>query len=211
VGYGQSESPLICNSEVGDPAAVVATTVGRVSPQNDIKLVDLISGKTVPIGEVGEICVRSPANMTGYYRMPEASAEVIDAEGWLRTGDLGSMDAEGYIRVRGRSREVIIRGGQNIYPPEIEQALALHPAVAAAAALGVADERLGQQVAGVVVLRDGQTVVPAALEQFLAERIAYYKIPRNWRFVDQLPMTASGKVRKVELAPLFDTTKESSP
>ncbi len=210
VGYGQSECPLICNSEAGDPAAVVATTVGRASPQNDIKLVSLVTGETVPIGEVGEICVRSPANMTGYYRMPEATAEVIDAEGWLHTGDLGSMDAEGYIRVCGRSREVIIRGGQNIYPPEIEQALALHPAVAAAAALGVEDERLGQQVAGVILLREGQTADGAALEAFLVERIAYYKIPRQWRFVDRMPMTASGKIRKVELARLFDKENERS-
>jgi fatty-acyl-CoA synthase len=204
VGYGQSESPLIANSDVGDPAAIVATTVGRASPQNDIKLVDLISGATVPIGEVGEICVRSPANMAGYYRMPAASLEVIDGEGWLRTGDLGSMDSEGYISVRGRSREVIIRGGQNIYPPEIEQALALHPAVAAAAAIGVPDDRLGQLVAGVIVLREGYSIDGAALEAFLAEQIAYYKIPRQWRFVERMSMTASGKIRKVELGPLFD-------
>jgi fatty-acyl-CoA synthase len=142
--------------------------------------------------------------MSGYYRMPEASAEVIDADGWLHTGDLGSMDAEGYIRVRGRSREVIIRGGQNVYPPEIEQALALHPAVAAAAAIGVPDERLGQQVAGIVQLRPGHAADGPALEAFLAAQIAYYKIPRLWRFVDAMPMTASGKIRKVELAGLFD-------
>lgn len=203
VGYGQSECPLVCNSEVGDPAAVIAATVGRACPQNDIKLVDLVTGSAVPIGEVGEICVRSPANMTGYYRMPEATAEVIDADGWLHTGDLGAMDEAGYVRVRGRSREVIIRGGQNIYPPEIEQALALHPAIAAAAALGVPDERLGQQVAGVVQVREGHEVGAEALAEFLAGHVAYYKIPRHWRFVDAMPMTASGKIRKVELAGLF--------
>lgn len=205
VGYGQSECPLVCNSEVGDPAAIIAATVGRACPQNDIRLVDLTSGAPVPLGEVGEICVRSPANMTGYYRMPEATAEVIDADGWLHTGDLGSMDEAGYVRVRGRSREVIIRGGQNIYPPEIEQTLTLHPAVAAAAAIGVPDERLGQQVAGVVQIREGHAADQTALEEFLAGQIAYYKIPRQWRFVAAMPMTASGKIRKVELAGLFDT------
>lgn len=205
VGYGQSECPLVCNSEVGDPASIIASTVGRACRQNDVKLVDLSSGATVPIGEVGEICVRSPANMSGYYRMPEASAEVIDGEGWLHTGDLGSMDAEGYVQVRGRSREVIIRGGQNVYPPEIEQALALHPAVAMSAAMGVPDARLGQRIAGVVQLRAGQATDGPALEEFLAGQIAYYKIPRDWRFVETMPMTASGKIRKVELSGLFES------
>lgn len=205
VGYGQSESPLVANSEIGDPATIIATTVGRGCPQNDVKLVDLSTGEIVEIGQVGEICVRSPANLIGYFRMPEATAEVIDADGWLRTGDLGSMDAQGYISVRGRSREVIIRGGQNVYPAEIEQALARHPSVASAAAIGISDARLGQAVAGVVQLCAGHTGDTAALEAFLAGQIAYYKIPRHWRFVDAMPLTASGKIRKVELAKLFAT------
>jgi fatty-acyl-CoA synthase len=204
VGYGQSECPLICNSTIGDPPEIIATTVGRPVAQNSVKIADRETGDPVALGEVGEICVRSPAGMSGYYRMPEATAEVIDAEGWLHTGDLGSMDAEGFVRVLGRSRDVIMRGGQNIYPAEIEDALALHPAVAAAVAIGLPDERLGQTVAGVVRLKDGCRVEAKELEAFLAERVAYYKLPRSWRFVEGFPMTASGKIRKVELPSLFE-------
>ena len=205
VGYGQSESPLIANSEIDDPAALIAATVGRACPQNDVRLIDRVTGEVVAVGDVGEICVRSPANMIGYHRMAEATADVIDAGGWLHTGDLGSMDDQGYIRVRGRSREVIIRGGQNIYPAEIEQAIALHPAVAAAAAIGVPDERLGQLVGAVVVAREDQPIDGGALEAFLAGHISHYKIPRHWRFVERMPMTASGKIRKLDLATLFGT------
>jgi acyl-CoA synthetase (AMP-forming)/AMP-acid ligase II len=155
------------------------------------------------LDEVGEVQVRSPAAMTGYFRNPQATAEVLDAEGWLRTGDLGSLSSLGHLTLRGRAREVIMRGGVNIYPAEIENVLIQHPAVLAAAAVGVADERLGQQVAAVVVLRDGAEAPPPELEAFVRERIAHYKVPRVWRFVDRLPMTASGKVRKADLAALF--------
>jgi acyl-CoA synthetase (AMP-forming)/AMP-acid ligase II len=136
--------------------------------------------------------------MEGYFRMPERTAEVLPGDGYLRTGDLGSMDAAGHIAIRGRSREVIIRGGENIYPAEVEAALGEHPEVAACAVVGVADPSWGELVGASVVTR-GNRVDPAELESFLAGRIAHFKIPRVWRFTDALPMTASGKIRRTEV------------
>lgn len=201
--FGQSESPLITSSLPDDDTRLLAETAGRVAAHVELKIVDRVTGRPLLLGETGEVCVRGPCVMQGYHGMPEATAAAFDAEGYLRTGDLGSLDAQGYVRIHGRTREVIIRGGENIYPAEVEEALLGHPGVAAAAVIGVADERWGQQVGAAVVPRDGAQLTPEALEAHAATRLAHFKVPRRWRFVDSLPMTPSGKVRKMEVTGWF--------
>lgn len=203
VVFGQSESVMITTSVPSDPPEIAAETSGRVAPHVEVKIVDVATGSTLKVGEVGEICARSPMVMTGYFRQPEATAKTIDADGFLHTGDLGSLDAEGYLRIHGRTREVIIRGGENIYPAEIEDYLAEHPDVISLAVVGVPDERWGQTVACAVVLREGATLDPAAMEEFAAQGLAHFKIPRSWLALDAFPLTASGKIRKVEVEKLF--------
>jgi len=203
VTFGQSEYPIITLSTPGDDPALLATTVGRVAPHVELKIVDINTGATLPHGERGEICARGPLMMQGYYRAPEATANTIDAEGFLHTGDLGTLDAAGYVRVLGRIRAVIIRGCENIYPAEIEDALLLHPGVAGAAAVGVPDDRWGQQVGAAVRLRPGFTASPEDLAAHLATRLAHFKVPQHWLFVDEFPMTPNGKISKVGVEQLF--------
>jgi fatty-acyl-CoA synthase len=203
VTFGQSEYPVITLSAPGADPRLLAETVGRVAPHAEVKIVDLATGATVPYGDTGEICVRGPLMMQGYYRAPEATAKTITADGFLHTGDLGTLDEEGYIRILGRARDVIIRGGENIYPAEVEDALLLHPAVAAVAVVGVPDAKWGQQVGAAVRLREGCDACPAELEEHLASRLAHFKRPRHWLFVSAFPMTSSGKVSKVEVEKLF--------
>jgi fatty-acyl-CoA synthase len=194
--YAQSECPLITNSEPGDPPDQVATTAGRPVDATEVRVVDPVTGVEAALGETGEIQVRSPVVMAGYFRMPERTAEALPGDGFLRTGDLGSLDAGGYLTVKGRIREVIIRGGENIYPAEVEAALSEHPQVVSSAVVGIADPAWGE-IVGASVLITGALVAPADLEAFLAERLAHFKVPRVWRFVDEFPVTASGKIRRV--------------
>lgn len=203
VAFGQSESPIVSSGLPDDPFQRVVTTAGRVSPHVALKIADA-EGRVLALGEVGRICVAGPCVMKGYFAMPQATAAVFDAEGFLDTGDLGSLDAEGYLRIEGRARDVVIRGGENIYPAEVEQVLLTHPAVAAIAVVGVPDERWGQQLAAAVELRAGATCANEALEAYAAIRLAYFKVPRRWLFVDRLPLTASGKVQKVTVEGWFD-------
>jgi acyl-CoA synthetase (AMP-forming)/AMP-acid ligase II len=207
--YAQSECPLITNSEPGDTPGQVATTAGRPVDETEVRIIDPATGLEAAPGETGEIQVRSPVVMAGYYRMPERTAEVLPGDGFLRTGDLGSLDADGYLTVRGRIREVIIRGGENIYPAEVEAALAEHPEVAACAVVGIADPSWGELVGASLVTR-GNPVEPSDLEAFLAGRIAHFKIPRVWRFVDGFPMTASGKIRRVAVKEEMNALREAS-
>jgi fatty-acyl-CoA synthase len=203
IGFGQSEAPMITGTDLKDSPEIIATTVGRPLPHTEVKIVDPKTRATLDLDEVGEVAVRSPLVMEGYFNQPEATAEAIDAEGFLYTGDLGRMDAEGIVRLHGRARELIIRGGENIYPIEVEDALLEHPAVDVAAVLGVDHERWGQEVAAVVRLRSGQPASAAELEAFVGRRVAHFKVPRRWAFVEAFPMTASGKIRKTELVGLF--------
>ena len=203
IGYGQSECPIVTGTSRDDDVDTIATTVGRPVCNSEVKITDPQTGALLLLGEIGEVCVRSPLIMSEYFGMPQATAETIDAEGFLHTGDLGSMDGTGIMRIHGRAREVIIRGGENIYPAEVEDALLRHPAVQQAAVVGVDDEKWGQQVGAVVQLRSGMDADIEQLRDFAAERIAHFKIPRHWRFVNAWPMTASGKIRKIELNPLF--------
>jgi fatty-acyl-CoA synthase len=205
VVFGQSESVMITSSVPSDRPEIAAETSGRAAPHVELKICDPQSGATLRVGEVGEVCARGPMVMTGYFRQPEATAKTIDALGFLHTGDLGSLDAEGYLRIHGRTREVIIRGGENIYPAEIEDYLLEHPDVVSLAVVGVPDERWGQTVAAAVKLRDGTELDPEAMEAFAAKGLAHFKIPRSWLALDEFPLTASGKIRKVEVEKLFQT------
>lgn len=196
VTYGQSECPTISHTPPDADPETVATTIGRPVAGSEIRIVDPESDRIVPLGAIGEIRVRSPYLMDGYWHMPERTAETIGADGFLRTGDLGSMDARGYLTFRGRERDVIIRGGENIYPAEVEEVLVAHPGVADVVLVGVEDRRLGERVVGVVVPAPGAEITGAELTEFLRDRVAYFKIPSAWRFTESLPMTASGKVQR---------------
>jgi len=194
--YGQSESPAITSTDIHDDAGTIADTVGRPVAGVDVRIVDPATGEIVPVGAVGEIQARSPYVMRGYWGMPEQTAEVMTEDGFLRTGDLASMAEDGSVTFAGRARDVIIRGGENVYPAEVEEHLLAHPGVAAAVLVGIEDERLGERVAGVVVRAPGSTVTGEELTDHLRAAVARFKIPEMWRFVDGLPMTASGKVRR---------------
>jgi fatty-acyl-CoA synthase len=206
IGYGQSEFPIISATLPDDPVEIACDTVGKTLPHIELKIVDPQTGATLRCGEIGEICLRGPMCMDGYWDNAKATAETIDSDGFLHTGDLGSLDAAGYCRVRGRLREMIIRGGENVYPVEIENALMTHPDVAMVAVIGVAHARLGQEVGAVVKLRPGASAGSAELERHVAGYVASFKVPRAWHFVDAMPMTASGKIRKFELEGIFAPT-----
>ncbi|MFC3172708.1 class I adenylate-forming enzyme family protein [Novosphingobium bradum] len=206
IGFGQSECPVATGTLKGSPLDEICDSVGRAVPHTAIAIVDR-EGRPVPFGETGEICVRSPAVMDGYWDNPEATATTITADGFLHTGDLGTMEPDGLVRIRGRLREVIIRGGENVYPPEIEAVLHTHPAVAMAAVVGVDHQRLGQDVAAVIQLRPGATAQTRELEDFVEKYVARFKVPRHWHYVEAMPMTVSGKIRKVELEQLFGQEK----
>jgi fatty-acyl-CoA synthase len=209
--YAQSECPLITNSEPGDTPDQVSTTAGRPVEATEVRILDPVTGREAVGGETGEIAVRSPIVMAGYYRMPERTAEVLPGDGFLRTGDLGSIGADGRLTVRGRIREVIIRGGENIYPAEVEAALSEHPEVAGCAVVGIADRAWGEIVGAAVLtgISSGSSISPADLEAFLAGRLAHFKIPRVWRFVDAFPMTASGKIRRLTVKEELNAARDA--
>ncbi len=204
IGYGQSESGAVTNTVLDDSIDMLCETIGRPSPHTEVMIADRETGEPLPFGQVGEICARSPGNMTGYWGNPEATAATIRPDGFLRTGDLGAMDEHGYVRFAGRLREVIIRGGENIYPAEVEDALLSHPAVALAAVVKVPHERLGHEVGAVVTLAPGAEADIADLEAHAATQVAHFKVPRHWRVLGEMPLTVSGKIRKVELEKLFE-------
>ena len=198
--YGQTESsPVITQSLPEDGFTERAETVGRPGRQVEVKVVDPVDGSTVPRGEVGEICTRGYHVMLGYYEMPEATAEAIDPDGWLHTGDLGSMDARGYCRIEGRLKDMIIRGGENIFPREIEQRLFTHETVGDVAVVGIPDEKWGEQVCAFIRAAPGATLQRDELDAWVRAELAAYKAPRRWVFVEEFPMTPSGKVQKFVL------------
>jgi fatty-acyl-CoA synthase len=201
--YGQTECSPIATM-IGPHEAVEdkATTVGRALPFTEIRIADPAGGETVPCGTIGEICTRGYHVMLGYHDNPQATAETIDGDGWLHTGDLGSMDERGYVKVEGRLKDMIIRGGENIYAREIEDVLFQHPAVAEAAVVGVPDETWGERVSA-FVRRAGDDVTAAELFDWCRTHLAAYKAPTRWVFVDALPLTASGKVQKFVLRNAF--------
>jgi fatty-acyl-CoA synthase len=202
--YAQTEaSPVITQVRPDDPAARRATTDGRALPQTEVKITDPAIGATVPHGAVGELCARGYLVMRGYFDNPAATAAAIDSEGWLHTGDLATMDAEGYCRVVGRLKDMIIRGGENIYPAEIEALLITHPTVSDVAVVGVPDEKWGEVVAAFVRPAPGQTPTAEELFAYCRAHLAPHKTPRHWRFVEQFPQTPSGKIQKFVLREQF--------
>ncbi len=199
--YGMTEtSPVSTQTRTDDALERRVSTVGRVGPHLEIKVVDPGTGQTVPRGTSGEFCTRGYSVMSGYWNDPAKTAEVIDADGWMHSGDLAAMDACGYVQITGRIKDIVMRGGENISPREIEEFLHTHPAIVDAHVIGVPDERYGEEVMAVVKLRDGTAELTIdELREFCAGRIARFKIPRYLRIVEEFPMTVTGKVRKVEM------------
>lgn len=199
--YGMTEtSPVSTQTRPGDALEQRVATVGRVNPHVEIKIIDPISGETVPIGSDGELCTRGYLVMSGYWKDPEKTAEAIDEQGWMHSGDMAEMDAAGYVRVTGRMKDMVIRGGENIYPREIEEFLYTHPDIIDAQVIGVPDDRYGEELMAWVRLRHGAAHLSAgALRDFCLDHLAKYKIPRYVMIVDEFPTTVTGKVRKAEM------------
>jgi fatty-acyl-CoA synthase len=197
IGYGQTEaSPLITLTSVDDPIEVRVGTVGRPIPGLEVKLVNQASRDLVPAGETGELCVRGHCVMAGYYNNPQATGNAINRDGWLHTGDLARCRDDGNYRIVGRSRELIIRGGENIYPAEVEEFLHRHPAIAEVAVAGVPDAKYGEVVAAWFVLKADTKVHPEELRQYCQGQIAHFKVPQYVMIVESLPRTVTGKIRK---------------
>ncbi|HET6393495.1 MAG TPA: AMP-binding protein, partial [Blastococcus sp.] len=199
--YGMTEtSPVSTQTGADDDLDRRTSTVGRVHPHLEVKVVDPATGLTVPRGEPGEFCTRGYSVMLGYWEEPEKTAEVIDRARWMHTGDLAVMDGEGYLNIVGRIKDMVIRGGENVYPREIEEFLYSHPDVVDAQVIGVPDERYGEELMAWVRLREGAEPLTAeSLREFCAGRLAHYKVPRYVKVVDEFPMTVTGKIRKVEM------------
>ncbi|HEY0228284.1 MAG TPA: AMP-binding protein, partial [Mycobacterium sp.] len=196
--YGMTETaPVSSQTRVGDSLERRVSTVGRVGPHLEVKVVDPATGQIVPRNAVGELCTRGYSVMTGYWNQPELTADVIDADGWMHSGDLAAMDDDGYMRITGRIKDMVIRGGENIYPREIEEFLYAHPDIVNAQVIGVPDETYGEELMAVVKLRDGASALTVErLREFFSGQLAHFKIPRYLRVVDEFPMTVTGKVRK---------------
>ena len=204
IAFGQTESaPVMTMTRRDDPVELRVATVGRLLPDIEGKIVDPESGKDLPADVQGEIVTRSACVMKGYYKMPEATAEAIDRDGWLHTGDLGEMDKNGYFKVTGRIKDMIIRGGENIYPREIEEFLYKHSKVVNVQVIGIPDKKYGEQVLAAIQLKDGQTATSEEFSEFCKGKIARHKIPKYWEFVDTFPMTASGKIQKYKMKETF--------
>jgi fatty-acyl-CoA synthase len=199
--YGMTEtSPVSTQTGADDDLDRRTATVGRVHPHLEVKVVDSTTGIPVPRGTPGEFCTRGYSVMLGYWNEPEKTAEVIDAARWMHTGDLAVMDEAGYLNIVGRIKDMVIRGGENVYPREVEEFLYTHPDVVDAQVIGVPDERYGEELMAWVRLREGaEPLTPEALREFCAGRLAHYKVPRYVKVVDAFPMTVTGKVRKVEM------------
>ena len=195
--YGQTESsPAITMSRVDDPLELRVSTVGCALPNTEVKIVSRETGETQPLGQTGELCTRGYLVMKGYDQDPEATAAAIDREGWLHTGDLAVMREDGYVGFRGRAKDIIIRGGENIYPREVEEFLHEHPKIADAYIVGLPDARLGETVLAWIQLKPGETATAEEIRSFCRGRIAYFKIPQHIRFVETFPMTVTKKVQR---------------
>jgi fatty-acyl-CoA synthase len=195
IAYGMTEtSPVSFQSSTTDPLNKRTTTVGQIAPHLEVKIIDPL-GDVVPVGETGEICTRGYSVMQGYWDDEEKTREVI-VDGWMHTGDLGTLDKEGYCNIVGRLKDMLIRGGENIYPREVEEFLFRHPKIQSVQVFGVPDKKYGEEVCAWIVLRPGEHATQEDIREFCGGQIAHYKIPRYIRFVDELPMTVTGKVQK---------------
>jgi fatty-acyl-CoA synthase len=200
IAYGQTESsPVITQTRTEDPLELRVSTVGRVLPETEVRIVDVDTGEDCDPGEQGELWTRGYLVMKGYYKMEDKTREVIDEDGWLHTGDLAVMDENGYVRITGRAKDMIIRGGENVYPREIEEFLYTHPDVSDVQVYGVPDEKYGEQVAAAIKRRQGSDLTEEDVKEFCRKNIARYKVPFYVDFVEEYPMTASGKIQKYKL------------
>jgi fatty-acyl-CoA synthase len=200
IAFGQTEnSGAMSLTRPDDPFELKAATVGVPMPHTEVKIINPATGEVVPCGERGEICCRGYLVMQGYYNMPERTAEAIDTEGWLHTGDLATMNAQGYINIVGRLKEMVIRGGENIFPREIEELLIRHPKVADVQVLGVPDPFFGEELLAVVIPKPDVQLTEEELREYCKDRISRQKVPRYFQFVESYPLTGSGKVQKFVL------------
>lgn len=199
IAYGMTEtSPVSLQTGPEDELEVRVTSVGRTQPRLESKVIDA-EGNTLPRGEIGELCTRGYSVMLGYWNNPEATAESIDEEGWMHTGDLAQMDEAGFVRIVGRSKDMIIRGGENIYPRELEEFFFTHPAVADVQVIGIPCSKYGEEIVAWVRLHPGYSASAETLREWAKARIAHFKVPRHFRFVDEFPMTVTGKVQKFRM------------
>src|SRR5689334_18880336 len=197
IAYGMTEtSPVSTQTRRDDDLERRVSTVGTVHPHVEVKVVDPGSGLTMPRGEPGELCTRGYSVMLGYWDEAEKTADVLDAAGWMHTGDLATLDAEGYCNIVGRIKDMVIRGGENLYPREIEEFLYRHPKIQDVQVFGVADDRYGEELCAWVRIRAGETLTAEEVRAFCQGQIAHNKIPRYVEFVEEFPMTVTGKIQK---------------
>jgi fatty-acyl-CoA synthase len=200
IAYGMTEtSPVSCQTRMDDDLDRRTASIGRVHPHLEVKIADPVTGETVERGQPGEFCTRGYSVMLGYWNDEDKTREAIDAEGWMHTGDLAEMREDGYCNIVGRIKDMVIRGGENIYPREVEEFLYTHPEVVDVQVVGVPDVKYGEELCAWVKLAEGSTLTPEALREWCGGKLAHYKVPRYVRFTDEFPMTITGKVRKVEM------------
>jgi fatty-acyl-CoA synthase len=198
--YGMTEtSPVSTQTRIDDPLERRVSTVGRVGPHVEVKLIDPEGGLVVPRGVAGELCTRGYSVMLGYWEDPDRTAEAVDPAGWMHTGDLATMDDEGYLNIVGRSKDMVIRGGENIYPREIEEFLYTHDDIADVQVVGVPDARYGEELCAWVIVRSGASLDEEAVREYCRGRLAHFKVPRYVIFADEFPMTVTGKVQKFKM------------
>jgi fatty-acyl-CoA synthase len=198
--YGMTEtSPVSTQTRIDSPLDKRVSTVGVIHPHLEIKIVDPNTGQVVPVGKPGELCTRGYSVMLGYWNNPEATAEAIDRARWMHTGDLATMDTEGYINIVGRIKDMIIRGGENVYPREIEEFLYTHPKVSDVQVIGVPDPKYGEEIMAWVKVKRGEQVTAEELQAYCKGQIAHYKVPHYFKFVDTFPMTVTGKIQKFQM------------
>lgn len=200
IAYGQTESsPVITQTRFDDSIERRVSTVGKALPHTEVKIINVNTGRMVPRGEPGELCTRGYLVMKGYFDNRKASQQAVDTDGWLHTGDLATMDNDGYVKITGRARDMIIRGGENIYPREIEEFLYGHPKISDVQVIGIPDRKYGEEVMAWVRLKEGQSATAEEFKEFCKGKIAHYKIPRFFKFVTEYPMTISGKIQKYRM------------
>ncbi|AEF90709.1 Long-chain-fatty-acid--CoA ligase [Delftia sp. Cs1-4] len=197
IAYGMTEtSPASCQSTTDTPLEKRVSTIGKVLPHLELKVISPESGEILPVGAVGELCTRGYSVMRGYWEDAAKTSEAIDAEGWMHSGDLATIDEDGYVNIAGRIKDLVIRGGENVYPREVEEFLYRHPAIQDVQVIGVPDQKYGEELCAWAILRDGATLSEDGLRAFCKGQIAHYKIPRYIRFVESFPMTVTGKIQK---------------
>ena len=212
IAYGLTEtSPGLTQTPRDANLEQRTQTVGKVLPEIELRIVDPATGADVPTGERGELWARGYVVMKGYYNMPEQTAAAITADGWLRSGDQASIDADGNVRITGRIKDLIIRGGENVAPKEVEDVLRLHPAVADASVYGISSDFFGEEVAAAIRPLPGASIDADEVMRFCQERLARFKVPRHVRIVDEFPMTASGKIQKFKLREMHEAVLHEEP